>query len=389
MVVIPGLIHGHLHSCQTLFRNRADGLELLDWLRQRIWPFEAAHDERSLKVSAQLTFAELIRSGATAALDMGTVRHTDVIFEVARDCGIRLTAGKAMMDSGRGVPKGLHESTRDSLDESLRLIKSWHGAAEGRLRYAYAPRFVLSCTRELLEEVARQAPALGVRVHTHASENKEECKVVRQQTGQDNVAYFHSLGLTGPHVTMAHCVWLSEEEHRILRETGTCVCHCPSSNLKLASGIAEVPEMLDNGIHVALGADGAPCNNNLDIFTEMHLAALLHKPRKGPLAMAPMRVLEMATLEGARALGLQDEIGSLEVGKRADLALVDLRGPHAVPSSEDVVAQLVYSGQMSDVKHVVIDGRLVMRDRELLTLDLEAIAAQAVEHGKRISQRVG
>jgi len=389
MVVIPGLIHGHIHSCQTLFRNRADGLELLDWLRERIWPFEAAHDEKSLRVSAQLTFAEMIRSGATAALDMGTVRHTDAIFEAARDCGIRLTAGKAMMDHARqGVPKGLRETTRGSLDESLRLIKTWHDTANGRLRYAYAPRFVLSCTRELLEEVGRQARALGVRIHTHASENPTECDLVRQLTGKDNVAYFHALGLTGPHVTMAHCVWLTSEEHRILRETGTCVCHCPSSNLKLASGIAKVPEMIADGIHVALGADGAPCNNNLDIFTEMHLAALLHKPRVGPTGMSAMQVLEMATVVGARALGLQDEIGSLEPGKKADLAVVDLRGPHAVPSSDDVVAQLVYSGQMTDVKHVLIDGRLVMRDRELLTLDLEAIAAQAVEHGKRIAQRV-
>src|SRR5690606_9241439 len=163
-------------------------------------------------------------------------------------------------------------------------------------------------------------------IHTHASENPTECDVVRQKTGRDNVAYFHDLGMTGPHCTFAHCVWLTAEEQRILRETGTVVCHCPGSNLKLASGIARIPELLEAGVHLCLGADGAPCNNNLDMFTEMRLAALIHKPRSGPLAMPAEKVLEMATLGGARALGLQDEIGSLEVGKRADIAVVDLQG---------------------------------------------------------------
>jgi cytosine/adenosine deaminase-related metal-dependent hydrolase len=383
-LVLPGFIHGHLHACQTLFRNQADGLALLDWLRQRIWPLEAAHDEVSMRASAELTFAELIRSGATAALDMGTVRHTDAIFQAARDCGFRLTGGKAMMDDP-GLPGDLRESTAGSIDESLRLIKTWHQAEGGRLRYAFAPRFVLSCTRELLVEVARRSSELGIRIHTHASENVSECELVRQRTGQDNVEYFHGLGLCGPHATFAHCVWLTPEEHRILRETRTVVCHCPSSNLKLASGIAKVPELLAEGVAVCLGADGAPCNNNLDMFVEMRLAALLHKPRAGPLAMPPLQVLELATLGGARALGLERELGSIEEGKRADLQVVELSGLHAVPFGEDVIAQLVYSGRSSDVRHVVIDGRVVMRDRELLTLDEEAMLADALRHARRLA----
>ncbi len=389
LVVIPGLIHGHLHACQTLFRNRADGLELLDWLRERIWPFEAAHDEHSMRASADLTFAELIKSGATAALDMGSVRHTDAIFEAAQDAGFRLTGGKAMMDSGQGLPAGLRETTSDSLVESIRLCKQWNGAAGGRLRYAFAPRFVLSCSEELLRQVAQLAPELSARIHTHASENSSECDAVRQRTGADNVDYLHRVGISGPHVTLAHCVWLTAHEHRLLRETGTCVCHCPSSNLKLASGIAKVPELMDEGVHVCLGADGAPCNNNLDLFLEMRLAALLHKPRCGPLVMPPERVLAMATVEGARALGLQDEVGSIEEGKRADLTLVDLRGAHAQPAGDDVIAQLVHSGTAADVRHVLIDGKLVMRDRELLTLDESRVTASASQYAQAIAQRVG
>lgn len=388
-VVLPGLIHGHLHACQTLFRNHADGLELLDWLRERIWPYEAAHDADSLRASADLTFAELIQSGATAALDMGTVSHYDAVFESARDSGFRLTGGKAMMDAGQGLPAGLRETTKASLAESLALLERWHGTHGDRLRYAFAPRFVLSCTEALLREVSRLAREKGVRIHTHASENATECDVVRQRVGQDNVAYFHSLGISGPHVTLAHCVWLTAEEQRLLRETGTVVCHCPSSNLKLASGIAKIPELMDAGVRVCLGADGAPCNNNLDLFLEMRLAALLHKPRVGPLGMPPLRVLEMATLEGARALGLEAEVGSLEEGKRADVTVVDLRGLHSTPAPENVLGALVHSGRSTDVTHVIIDGKPVLKDRQLLTLDAAEVAANARRHSARIVERVG
>lgn len=387
-VVLPGFVHGHLHACQTLFRNRADGLELLDWLRQRIWPFEAAHDADSMRASADLTFAELIRSGSTAALDMGTVRHYDAVFESARDCGFRLTGGKAMMDAP-DMPPGLQESTESSLAESLALLERWHGTHGGRLRYAFTPRFVLSCTDTLMREVARLARDKGVRIHTHASENRTECDVVRERTGQDNVAFFHALGLTGPHVTLAHCVWPTEHERRVLRDTRTVVCHCPGSNLKLASGVAPVPELLEEGVTVCLGADGAACNNNLDMFTEMRLAALIHKPRTGPRGMSAATVLEMATLGGARALGLEAELGSLEEGKRADITVVDLSGLHSTPSDpEDVLSPLVYAAHATDVVHVLIDGRPVLKDRALVTLDEAAVATSARQHSARLAARV-
>jgi len=386
--VLPGFVHGHLHACQTLFRNQADGLELLQWLRERIWPMEGAHDEKSMRASADLTFVELIKAGSTAALDMGTVRHTDVIFESARDCRFRLTSGKAMMDVGDDLPAALRETTSESLSESLRLIKSWHGTHGGRLRYALAPRFALSCTEELLRAVAGKSRELSVRIHTHASENQSECEAIRHRTGKDNVDYFHSLGLTGPEVTLAHCVWLTFGEHAVLRDTQTRVCHCPSSNLKLGSGVARVPELLRDGVHVGLGADGAACNNNLDMFSEMRLAALIHNPRMGPASMPPMQVLEMATIGGARALGLEAEIGSIEVGKRADLAIVSLRGAHAIPSSRDVAGQLVYSARASDVRDVLIDGEMVMSQRELLTLDEEAVVARANQHAHRVASAI-
>jgi cytosine/adenosine deaminase-related metal-dependent hydrolase len=383
-VVIPGLIHGHLHACQTLCRNHADGLELLDWLRERIWPFEASHDAESLRASADLTFLELLKSGATAALDMGTVRHYDSVFESARDCGIRLVGGKCMMDAGQGVPHGLRETTEASLAESLRLIDLWHGAEGGRLKYALAPRFVLSCTEELLRRVTDLSRERGVRIHTHASENPTECDVVREKTGYDNVSYFNHLGMLGPGLTLAHCVWLTAEEQRLMRTTNTRMTHCPSANLKLASGIAKVPELLEQGLSIALGADGAACNNNLDMWTEMRLAALLHKPRAGPTSMSAMQVLEMATLHGARALGLEGEIGAIVEGYRADLAIVDLAGAHLTPVATDVVSTLVYAGQARDVTDVLVDGQVVVRDRQVKTMNEGSVLAQAREHAARM-----
>lgn len=382
-VVVPGLIHSHLHACQTLCRNHADGLELLDWLRERIWPFEASHDAASMRASADLTFLECIKSGATAALDMGSVRHYDAVFESARDAGIRLVGGKCMMDAGQGVPAGLRETTEASLAESLRLIETWHGRENGRLRYAFAPRFVLSCTEELLRQVAALSGERAVRIHTHASENPTECDVVRDKTGMDNVSYFAHVGLLGPHTTLAHCVWLTAEEQRHLRESHTRVAHCPSANLKLASGYAKVPELMQQGIVVGLGADGAPCNNNLDIFVEMRLAALLHKPRTGPTSMSALEVLELATLNGAKALGLDGEVGSLEEGRLADLVTVDLSKAHATPTG-DVVSTLVYAGQSRDVRDVIVDGRVLMRERRLLTLDEAQVLADARAQAARL-----
>jgi cytosine/adenosine deaminase-related metal-dependent hydrolase len=291
-----------------------------------------------------------------------------------------------MMDMGDGVPKALVEPTDRSLAQSLALLKKWHLAEGGRLRYAFAPRFALSCTRKLLEEVAHLAKEHGVRIHTHASENRGEIELVRAQTGQENIAFLSSLGIAGPHVTLAHCVWLSDEERARLAREGTVVCHCPGSNLKLASGIAEIPELPSAGVPVALGADGAPCNNNLDLFVEMRLAALLQKPRLGPKALPAQQVLEMATLHGARALGLEDEVGSIEPDKRADLIDVSVEGLHSNPGGNDPVSQLVYSAQSRDVLHVIIDGRPVMLDRRLLTLDETAVRASAVKHAERLAR---
>jgi len=387
--VLPGLVQSHVHLCQTLARGLADDLELLDWLRRRIWPLEAAHDARSLRLSAEIGCAELLLGGTTAILDMGTVHHQDEVFDACARSGLRVVGGKAMMDApGGGIPRGLRETTRASLAESDALAARWDGAAGGRIRYAYAPRFVLSCTEELLRAVAARV-ADGARVHTHASENRTECALVRRLTGRPNVAYLHALGLGGPRATFAHCVHLAGGERKLLARAGTHVAHCPSSNLKLASGIADVPRLLAAGVRVSLGADGAPCNNNLDAWRELRLAAQLAKVQGGPTALPAAEALALATRGGAAALGLEAEIGSLEPGKRADVIVVRATGLHTVPEGEDVYATLVYAAGAQDVEHVIVDGRLVVRGRALLTLDTARLRAEAAPAQKRLARRAG
>jgi 5-methylthioadenosine/S-adenosylhomocysteine deaminase len=386
--VIPGFIQTHIHLCQTLFRGAADDLALIDWLKQRVWPMEASHSVESIAASARLGIAELIKGGTTCALTMETVNHTAEVFKVVEGTGFRATVGKCMMDKGDEVPAALQEQTENSIDESIALLEAWHGKADGRIRYCFAPRFAISCTRELLQKVAGLARARGVMVHTHASENRTECELVQEESGLRNIAYLDSVGLTGRHVALAHCVHLSVDEIETLKSTGTNVVHCPSSNLKLGSGIAPVAKLLEEGISVSLGADGAACNNRLDMFTEMRTAALLQKVLHGPEVLPARRVLRMATIDGARALGLDADVGSLERGKKADLAVVRLGRLHTTPAT-DVVSALVYSSEVEDVDTVIIDGRLLMRERKLLTIDEPETIATANSEAQKLLTRAG
>jgi cytosine/adenosine deaminase-related metal-dependent hydrolase len=369
-VLLPGFVQTHIHLCQTLFRGRADDLELIDWLRKRIWPLEAAHDADSVYYSAMLGLGELIRSGTTTILDMETVHHTDSAFEAIRRSGMRALSGKVMMDHGTEVPLPLQEKTEDSLRQSVELLEKWHGAANGRIHYAFCPRFVVSCTEELLIGVRDLAEQYKVKVHTHASENQTEIAIVEAERGKRNVVYLDHIGLARPNLILAHSIWLNEEEKRIIRERGVKVTHCPGSNMKLASGVAEIPALLEAGIPVGLGADGAPCNNNLDMFQEMRLAAFMQKVKHGPTVMNARTVLRLATMGGAEVLGLEKEIGSVEPGKLADLQLLDLEDFHVYPSYDaDWYSRVVYAATRGDVDTVIIDGEIVMQGKTVLTID--------------------
>jgi 5-methylthioadenosine/S-adenosylhomocysteine deaminase len=387
--LLPGFIQTHVHLCQTLFRGYADDMPLLEWLRTRVWPMEAAHTPATLRASARLAATELLLSGTTTALTMETVHDTDVVFEALDEMGLRAVVGKCMMDADRQVPKRLLEKTRDSIDESIALRKRWDGKANGRLHAAFAPRFAVSCSRELLEAVAELSTRDRVIVHTHASENRDEVEVVRQLSGGlSNLEYLAETGLATPHLCTAHCVWVTESEQAMLAERDVKVMHCPSSNLKLGSGLAPIAEMRARGISVSLGADGAACNNRLDMFDEMRLAATLQAVRRHPGALTARDAVWMATREGARALAMEREIGSIETGKRADLILIARDRPHQAPDP-DPWSTLVYASRGTDVRMTMVDGQVLVRDFSLLNHDARAITAEARHAAVTLAARAG
>lgn len=389
-LLIPGFVQTHTHLCQTMFRNLADDLQLLDWLKLRIWPMEAAHTESSLYASARLGISELLAGGTTTILDMGTVHHTDAIFTAASEMGIRAFIGKCLMDREEN-PKGLREDKTQALKENSKLFSRWNGKENDRLRYANAPRFVLSCSENLFSELKEFSRENNSIIHTHSSENRDEIAAVRKIYGCENIEALQKMGLTNERLVLAHCIWLSENEKNILAKSHTKVSHCPSSNLKLASGICSVPDLRSRGISVSIGADGAPCNNNLNMFQEMRLASLIQKPIHGAESMKAREVFEMATIEGAKALGIESEIGSLAIGKKADFSTVDLRtSSNLVELSEKfperAYSALVYSTQQ--VSQTWVDGKSVYRQGSYPKVKIADILESALKEQKKLLARL-
>ncbi|MDH3252031.1 MAG: 5'-deoxyadenosine deaminase [Ignavibacteria bacterium] len=380
LVMIPGFVQTHIHLCQTLFRGLADDLDLLDWLRLKIFPFEAAHSSSSAYASAMAGIADLVRSGTTTIMDMGTVHHEEDIIRAVKETGIRAFVGKAMMDINT-IYTPLKETTSEALSTTRALAEKWHRAERGRIRYAVAPRFVLSCTDSLLQEAFEMTRSFpGMLFHTHAAENRREMEKVRKRCRMGNIEHFDTLHILDSNTCLAHCIWVDDREMSLMEERAVKVAHCPSANLKLGSGIAPVPRMRNHRITVSLGADGAPCNNALDMFHEMRLAALIQKPEHGPSVMDAFTVFEMATLGGAAALSLSDEVGSIEAGKKADIALLDLTGvwnPYTEQNADTVYSTIVYSGSAENVRSVMIDGIWVYSSGMHETLDEEAVKKSA------------
>lgn len=387
--VIPGFVQTHVHLCQVLMRNSADDMVLIDWLRKRIWPYEASLGFEDLYASARLGLAELMLGGTTTLLDMGTVRHTDAVGRAIEESGIRAFIGKCMMDDGEEVPGPLLEDTDVSLKEARETFERWNGAANGRIRYAFAPRFAVSCTERLLREVGEMAADLGAHIHTHASETEFENNYTNERWGCSNMEFMRQVGMTGERSVFAHGVHVSDHDCTILRDTKTAIAHCPSANLKLASGIANIPRYDELGVKVSLGADGAPCNNNLDAFVEMRLAALVQKPIHGPTAMPAERVLRLATIDGARALGIEDETGSLEIGKAADIAVLDLDSDPGTNPGGSVYSRIVYGAHRANVRHVFASGTPIVRDAQLVDLDLGEIIAESKTAFARVTTQMG
>ncbi|QQS37099.1 MAG: amidohydrolase family protein [Ignavibacteriales bacterium] len=390
LTLCPGFIQTHIHLCQTLFRGLADDLQLLDWLQYKIFPFENAHDKNSLRTSVRIGLNELLKGGTTTILDMGTLRNQEIIFEELIQSGIRAAAGKCMIDRNDIFPQ-FSSSTEAELNDSYDLAKTFHNCEEGRIRYGFAPRFVLSCTEHLLKETAYMLQDFpGSIYHTHSSENKNEIAEVHKRYNKENIELFESLGVLSDCAVLAHCIHVSDNEIELLRNHNVKVSHCPSSNLKLASGIANIPRYLKEGISVSLGADGAPCNNSLNIFKEMMLASLIQKPFFDATVMNAKTIFRMATIEGAKALNIENETGSIEVGKKADLILLNINDSmHSLGSDdENIYSSIVYSGSSQDVNDVMVNGRWLVKNKSSLIFDDNELYANGSEELANLLKRV-
>ena len=388
--VLPGFVHGHLHLCQTLFRGLAEQSDLLHWLRESIWPLEAAHTEASIAASARLGACELIAGGVTCINDMGTVDMTEVTAEVLEQAGLRAVIGKALMDQGDRVPDGLLETPKHAMEAGLSLAKRFHGAAGGRIRVSLAPRFILSCSEGLWRDVADASREYDLVVHTHIAESPTEGREVEQVVSRTAARYFAEHGVLSERFVGAHGVWLEADELAAIRRANAALVHCPGSNLKLGSGFANLRSWRNAGVRCGLGSDGAACNNRLDTFAEMSLAAGISRVLDPAHALTAREVVELATCRGAEAIGFGAVTGSLEAGKQADVVVLDADAPELAPNATaDPYTTIVHAMRPSHVRLTMVAGRILYRDGAWTTLDPDRAAADARVEARGLVRRAG
>lgn len=375
MAVLPGLVNAHTHLSMTLLRGVADDIQLMEWLETQIWPIERNLTADDCYAGALLGCLEMIKSGTTCFADQ--YFFMEHVARAVEEAGLRGVLSYGIIEKDDPARR------ESELRAGEELVKSCQGKANGRVLTMFGPHAAYTCSPECLTRVKELAKQYRVGIHIHLSESQEEVRQISERYGRRPVEHLEALGFLGPEVLAAHCIWLTDDEIATLRKRGVKPVHNPVSNMKIACGTSPVQKMLAAGIPVALGTDGAASNNSLDMFREMKFAALLGKAHDlDPTALPAWSVLEMATINGARALGLEKEIGSLEAGKKADLVLVDLRKPHLTPL-HNVASHLVYSVTGGDIDTVIVDGKILMRGRRVLTLDEYRVleGAQKVSEG--------
>jgi 5-methylthioadenosine/S-adenosylhomocysteine deaminase len=379
-LILPGLVNAHTHAAMTLFRGLADDLPLMDWLNGYIFPVESRMDGDFVYTGTLLACAEMILSGTTTFCDM--YLFEDRVAQAAREAGMRCLAGEVLYD----FPSPHYGPPEKGLAFTERLIEAW--ADDPLVSIAVEPHSLFTCSPDLLRASGDLAEKYAVPLVIHLAETQTEIAEVREKHGSHPVEFLDSLNLLSPRLLADHCVHLDASHIRTLADHDVKIAHNPESNMKLASGVAPVPHMLAQGLTVGLGTDGCASNNNLDLFAEMDTAAKLHKLQSmDPTAIDALTVLRMATIEGAAALGFGLLTGSLEKGKKADVIIVDTDKPHLTPLYNPY-SHLVYAARGNDVSHTIINGQVVMEDRQLLTLDLEAVMSRAEEKATQVRRWV-
>ena len=375
-LILPGLINGHTHAAMSLFRGLADDLPLMEWLNNYIFPAESNIDAEFVSTGTLLACAEMIMSGTTTFCDMYLFENEVAI--AAQKAGMRCLVGEVLYD----FTSPNYGPAEKGLEYTESLIRDWQD--DPLVSIAVEPHSLFTCSPDLLMAANELALKYEVPLIIHVAETLKEISEVKTRYGKGPVEQLHSMGILGPHFIADHCVHLESMDIKRMAEHGAKVVHNPESNMKLASGIAPVPEMIAQGVIVGLGTDGCASNNNLDLFTEMDMAAKLHKIHTmDPTVMDALTVMKMATIDGANALGIGERTGSLEIGKKADIIVIDTNKPHLTPLYNPY-SHLVYAARGNDVCHSVINGRLIMEDRKLLSLDLDEIIARAREKSVQV-----
>jgi len=375
-LILPGLINTHTHAAMALFRGLADDMPLMTWLNDHIFPAEAKLTPEMVRIGTRLACAEMIRSGTTCFCDM--YLFEDAVAEAAAQSGVRAVVGEVLYD----FPSPNYGPIEKGFEYTARMMARWAGHA--LITAAVEPHSPYLCAPELLTRAAALASDHKAPLVIHLSETQSEVAQMRERYGATPVGHLARLGVLSPNLVACHAVVLTPQDIALLKAHDVKVAHNPESNMKLASGVAPIPDLLGAGVCVGLGTDGCASNNNLDLFSEMDMAAKLHKVhRLDPTVMGAATVLRMTTIDAARTLGLQERIGSIEPGKRGDLIVVDTAKPHLTPMY-DPISHLVYAVRGSDVRHTIINGRVVMQDRQLLTLDMERVLNDARREAQKI-----
>ena len=369
-ILLPGLINTHTHLSMTLFRGLADDLSLDTWLNDHIWPMEANLNGEYCYIGALLGAVELIKSGTTTFSDM--YFYMEDVARAVEDAGIRAVLSYGMIDFGDA------ERREAEIKQNLDLFNACNGMADGRIKVFFGPHSPYTASEELLIKVRQLADEYNMGIHIHVSETQKEINDVSEEKGLRPFEYLDKIGFLGPDVVAAHCVWLSDNEIEIIKKHGVKVSHNPCSNMKLASGISPVSKLIENDVCVSIGTDGASSNNNLDLIEELKTASLLQKVSTlDPKVLSSDEAIEMATIKGAEALGLSDEIGSIEVGKKADIILIDTNSANMVPDSSSLSSNVIYSANGSNVDTTICNGKVLMENKKLTVLDEDEIYAKA------------
>ena len=380
-IIMPGLVNTHTHLPMALFRGLADDLPLTKWLNEYIFPAEANHiHPESVRIGALLSGAEMLLSGTTTCCD--GYFYEDHVAAAMNEIGMRAILGQGVIDfPAPGVPK-----PEDNVNNALKFIQKWKNTSPliSPSIFCHSP---YTCSEATLKKAKDAADAKGVLFQIHAAETKDEYVLIQTKHHTTPVKYLDKIGIIDQNTLLIHAVWLDDDDIEIIAKRGASVSHNPESNMKLASGIAPIPALLKAGVTVGLGTDGCASNNNLDLLSEMDTAAKLHKVNAmDPTAMNAVTVLKMATIEGARSMGLQDITGSLEIGKKADVIIIDTHKPHLVPVYNPG-SHIVYAAQGSDVQDIIVDGRILVKDRKLLTVDIENIIKKVIRFSDNIKKK--